>query len=46
MDSFEWACGFSKRFGLVYVELKDQRRVLKDSAYWYENVIESREIVD
>ena len=35
MDNFEWAHGYSKRFGLVYVDYDDQRRVLKDSAKWY-----------
>ena len=36
MDNFEWAHGYSKRFGLVYVDYGDQRRVLKDSGKWYQ----------
>lgn len=38
-DNFEWTCGYSDRFGLVYVDYRDQRRIRKDSSYWYENVI-------
>lgn len=39
MDNFEWAHGFSKRFGLVYVDYETQERILKDSATWYARVI-------
>ena len=38
-DNFEWAEGFSKRFGLVYVNYPTQKRVMKDSAHWYRDVI-------
>lgn len=38
-DNFEWAQGFSKRFGLAFVDYETQKRTLKDSAYWYRNVI-------
>lgn len=41
MDNFEWAFGFSKRFGLIHIDYKTQRRTLKDSAYWYRNVIQT-----
>ena len=40
MDNFEWAYGYSKRFGIVYVDYPTQRRVLKDSARWYANFIQ------
>ena len=39
MDNFEWAHGYAKRFGLIYVDYATQRRVLKDSALWYREVI-------
>jgi beta-glucosidase len=35
LDNFEWADGYSKRFGLVYVDYPTERRTLKDSAIWY-----------
>jgi beta-glucosidase len=38
LDNFEWAWGFSKRFGLVYVDYKTQRRIPKDSARWFAGV--------
>jgi beta-glucosidase len=41
LDNLEWAHGFSKRFGLVHVNLATQERTLKDSAYFYRDVIAS-----
>jgi beta-glucosidase len=40
LDNFEWAEGYSKRFGLVFVEYGTQRRIPKASARWYAGVIE------
>ncbi len=37
-DNFEWAHGFSKRFGLVYVDYKTLERIPKDSARWFADV--------
>ncbi|QQE11282.1 beta-glucosidase [Planctomycetota bacterium] len=41
MDNFEWAEGDRQRFGLIYVDFNNQKRILKDSAKWYAKVIES-----
>ena len=38
-DNFEWAWGYGKRFGLVYVDYATQRRLLKDSAISYAETI-------
>ena len=35
LDNFEWAFGYEKRFGLVYVDYETQARIPKDSAHWY-----------
>lgn len=39
MDNFEWAYGYSERFGIVYVDYQTQQRILKDSAYRYNEII-------
>jgi beta-glucosidase len=38
LDNFEWAEGYSKRFGLVYVDYATQKRTVKDSGRWYAKV--------
>jgi len=39
LDNFEWAEGYSKRFGIVFVEYGTQRRIPKASARWYSEAI-------
>jgi beta-glucosidase len=39
LDNFEWADGFSKRFGIHYVDFATQKRIPKLSAEWYREVI-------
>ncbi|MFH1422044.1 MAG: GH1 family beta-glucosidase [Planctomycetota bacterium] len=41
LDNFEWHEGYRERFGIVYVHYPTQKRVLKNSAYWYKKVIAS-----
>ena len=41
LDNFEWDKGFNERFGIVYVDFSTQERIPKDSAYWYQNVMET-----
>jgi len=41
MDNFEWAEGFNPRFGMIYCDYATQKRIPKDSAYWYKSVAES-----
>lgn len=40
LDNFEWIEGYTKRFGIVYVDFSTQRRILKESGRWYRNFIE------
>jgi beta-glucosidase len=39
LDNFEWAEGYGRRFGLVYVDYETQRRTMKRSGSWYRRVI-------
>ena len=39
LDNFEWAEGYSKRFGIVFVDYATQARILKRSAHWYRRLI-------
>jgi beta-glucosidase len=43
IDNFEWAEGYSKRFGIIHVDYETQQRTMKDSAYWYKDLIASHE---
>lgn len=39
LDNFEWALGYSQRFGLVYVDYQTQERIIKESGHWFAQVI-------
>ncbi len=39
MDNFEWAYGYSKRFGVVHVDYDDLSRTIKDSGHWFAGII-------
>jgi beta-glucosidase len=42
LDNFEWALGYSKRFGIIHVDFETQKRTLKESAHFYKEVIRTR----
>jgi beta-glucosidase len=42
LDNFEWAHGYSKRFGLAYVDYSTQARFVKQSGHWYRRMIEGQ----
>ncbi len=44
MDNFEWAFGYGQRFGLVYVDFESQKRIPKQSAQWYRQVISQNRV--
>jgi beta-glucosidase len=39
LDNFEWAYGYTKRFGIVHVDYATQKRTVKDSAYFFRDLI-------
>ncbi len=41
LDNFEWDKGYTEKFGVIYVDFLTQRRIVKDSAYWYKNIIKT-----
>jgi beta-glucosidase len=45
MDNFEWADGYSKRFGIHYVDYKTLKRTPKLSAEWYRQVISKNTVL-
>jgi beta-glucosidase len=44
MDNFEWASGYDKRFGIIYVDYESQARILKDSAHWYREFLRKQKM--
>jgi beta-glucosidase len=41
LDNFEWAQGYTKRFGIVFVDYATQRRLPKHSAHWYARLVQA-----
>ena len=46
LDNFEWAYGYSKRFGLIHVDYETQQRTIKDSGRWYASVVAANALPD
>ena len=44
IDNFEWSNGHTERYGLIYVDYRDQKRTIKDSGYWYAKVAASNRL--
>jgi beta-glucosidase len=45
LDNFEWSWGYTKRFGITYVDYKTQQRIPKASYYWYQECIAAGRLV-
>jgi len=46
MDNFEWAYGFSRRFGVLRVDYDTLERSWKDSGYWYRDLVRAGTLPD
>ena len=42
LDNYEWAEGYTQRFGIVWVDYETQERIPKESAHWYRELIKTR----
>jgi len=45
LDNFEWAFGFAKRFGIVWVDFETQERIIKASGHMYSRIIRQNGMV-
>jgi beta-glucosidase len=42
MDNWEWASGYTLRYGITYTDFATQKRIMKDSALWYRDFIKQQ----
>ncbi|MDC7224770.1 MAG: GH1 family beta-glucosidase [Spirochaetales bacterium] len=45
MDNFEWAYGYSKRFGIIHIDYETQKRTVKESGRYYSQVIKENRVL-
>jgi beta-glucosidase len=45
LDNFEWARGYGKRFGVIYVDYATQERIVKRSGRWYAEVTRENRVM-
>ena len=41
-DNLEWIVGYTRRFGITYVDFKTQQRIPKESYYWYQSFLKAQ----
>ena len=46
LDNFEWADGYAERYGLTYVDFRDQKRTIKKSGFWYGRLSAANRLVE
>jgi len=44
LDNFEWAEGYTQRFGLIHTDFETQERIIKDSGRWYKRFLQSAKV--
>jgi beta-glucosidase len=44
LDNFQWAEGYTERYGLIYTDFRSQKRTIKDSGFWYSRVAASNRL--
>lgn len=44
LDNFQWAEGYTERYGLIYTDFRNQKRTIKDSGFWYSRVAASNRL--
>jgi beta-glucosidase len=45
MDNFEWAWGYTRRFGITHIDYATQQRMPKQSFHWYQKVIQENRLL-